>query len=686
MLQAGGAAGLAAVLGLAGQSAAAAHRTTDRTADRTTAAIADRTTPRITDLGPAVVQFALMSAVLIGDTVYIGSRNVDPVRIVALHLPTRTVAARTGLPHGHSVQALAADPTGRYLYAGVLQKADVGKPNLFRWDVTAPGNPAEAIGRIGDRDVRALSVAPDGLLYAVGGGADTAPALWEYDPKSRKVRNAGAPGPKGTLVRAVAATGTTVFLGAGTTFNGGGDTGRATLYAYDRSAGTFTSVVPPEMANDPSIRDLAVVGDRLVVGSAASKEQAKVALMDLADLSKYTVATSRGTVAKLFTELDDTVYFAGDEGVHAYDKQTGTITAVEYEGPDPGEIWGMDSRAGKIVVTSAFGFVAEIDPAAGTSDVIDLGEAGAPQTPQLAMGLAAGAGYVYVGGTGTLARHSLRSGDVVNLRAPGEAKDCVVHDGALYTGQYNSQGIWRHDPERDTASDTASDPDRWMHRVAGFPPEQNRPLDVALDRTNGLVLVGVQADTEGGGSLWTYHPGTGRSRCFVDPVDALQCVRGVASQDGVAYLGGDNTLATGPCGTVVAFDPVRGRELWRIDPQQTAGTAALAVRGHHLYGLSRKGGLFVVDIRRRTLVHRADVSEVCDGFAAMVTNRGVVYGVSDTTVFRFDPRTFAVSTVVPAVKGSWYSGAHLTHDEAGHLYTMRGRNLIRITDRQGTRT
>ncbi|MCX5107161.1 hypothetical protein OOK13_01070 [Streptomyces sp. NBC_00378] len=85
-------------------------------------------------------------------------------------------------------------------------------------------------------------MAPDGVLYAVGGGAETAPALWEWDPATREVRNAGTPGPKGTLVRAVAATATTVFFGAGTTFNGGGDTGRATLYAYDRSAGTSSLV------------------------------------------------------------------------------------------------------------------------------------------------------------------------------------------------------------------------------------------------------------------------------------------------------------------------------------------------------------------------------------------------------------------------------------------------------------
>ncbi|MFD3814297.1 hypothetical protein ACFWRZ_04425 [Streptomyces rubiginosohelvolus] len=655
VLRAGGLAGLAAAAGLAPNPAAAAP--------------APRP-PRIVDLGPAVSQFSLMSAVLTGDTVHIGSRNIEPVQIISVHLPTRKVVARTELTNGHSIQALAADDSGRYLYAGILQKASGDRPNLFRWDLRTPDEPAEPLGSIGDRDVRALTVAPDGVVYAVGGGSSGAPALWEYDPTTGGVSNVGTPDPKATLARAVAATRTHAFFGAGTTFNGGGDTSRAALYAYDRSAGTFTSIAPPEMLRDPSIRDLAVLGDRLAVSTAGSTEDAKVALMDLKDLSSYRIATSIGKVAKSFTMIGDTVHYANESGLLAYLPSTNTVTPVAYDGPRLGEIWGVDSRAGKAVVTSAFGFVAEIDPARRTAAVIDLGSAGAPMAPQTVMGIAAGGGHVYVGGNATIARHTPGRDTVVKLRAPGEAKDAVVVDGVLYTGQYNSEGIWRHDPRTGRTG-----------QVAAFPSEQNRPLDVTFDEDTGLVLVGVQSDTEGGGALWTYHPRTGRHRSYANPVDDLSCVRGIASRDGVAFLGGDNTAPTGPRSTVVAFDPVAGRELWRIDPRQTAGTAALAVRGRHLYGLSRKGGLFVIDIPRRELIHRADVTAVSNGFAAMVTNRGVVYGVSDTTVFRFHPRTFAVTVVVPDIDGGWYSGAHITNDEHGRLYTMRGRNLVRITDR-----
>jgi len=662
LLQIGGAIGLAAAaVPLAGANAATApgHRNVGWTG------------PVITDLGPGAEQFSLMSGLVMGDTVYIGSRNLDPPRVIGFHLPTQKVVSRTDLSSGYTIQALAADPSGRYLYAGTLSKTPTDPANLFRWDLTTPATPAVTLGKIGDRDVRDLDVAPDGTVYAVGGGSPTAPALWEYDPATGAIKSLGIPDANATLARAVAATNTTVFFGAGSILGGGGTTSKASLFAYDRAHGTFTSIVPQEIVGDPSLRALAVVGEQLAIGTSGSLGAAHFAIMDLADYSNYTVRASNGVTVKTFAAAGTNIYYSTDVGLQVYSATEKTVTSVDIKGLDLGEIWGVDAYAGKLEVTSAYGFVAEIDPATGASQVTDLGNAGAPVDAQLAMGIAAGGGSVYVGGTGTVARHTPRNGKVVNLQLPGEAKDAIVIGGTLYTGQYDSQGIWTYDPKSS----------KGPHQLAVFPAGQNRPLDVQWDERHRLVLVGVQDDADGGGTLTVFSPGTGKATSFVNPIDKVQMVRAVAAADGVAYLGGDNAQKTGPRGTVVAWDPVAGKELWRIASGQVNGVASLVVLGHSLYGLSLQGGFFVIDLRRRAVVHTADLRTICPGFSAMVVNRGVVYAASDSTVFRFDPKTFAVSTVVAAINGGWYSGPHIANDEHGMLYTMRERNLVKIDDR-----
>ncbi|MGO4859057.1 hypothetical protein [Arthrobacter sp. 2MCAF14] len=86
------------------------------------------------------------------------------------------------------------------------------------------------------------------------------------------------------------------------------------------------------------------------------------------------------------------------------------------------------------------------------------------------------------------------------------------------------------------------------------------------------------------------------------------------------------------------------------------------------------------------MVHKGDLSTVCTDFGALTVSRGIVYGVSDTTVFRVDPKTFAVSVVVADINGGWYSGPHITADEDGLLYTIQGPNLVRIDDQGAMQT
>lgn len=667
LLRAGAALGLA--VGVESAFSASAHGA----AAAAPGAPASRVT--VTDLGPALVQFGLMSSVLVGDILYVGSRNILPARVVAFHVPTRKVVGVTNLTTGYAIQGIAADPSGRYLYAGVLQKSGGPQANLHRWDLSDLTQPAVPIGRIVDRDVRDLAVAPDGTLFAVGGGSSTPPALWQYSPTTGQVTSLGNPDATATLARAVAATNDTVFWGGGSTLGGGGSASRASLFAYDRATKKFRNVTPAEMIPDPSMRELAIVGDKLVAGSAGGTEPSKMAVMDLADLASYRSARLTGKVTKMYAASGDSVYYATETSVDAFSLSTATVSPVPYQGPSLGEIWGVEVRAGNVLAVSGYGFVAEWDPTTGTVVTTDLVEAGAPADPQAVMGIAAGGGFAYVGGNGTIARHALGPVcETTYLRMPGEAKDAEVLNGVLYTGQYNAQGIWRYDP---TSGQSAA-------QVAAFPGWQNRPLDTQWDEVNKLLLVAVQSDTEGGGALWTYDPATGASTQFPNPIDNVQMLRAVTSREGIAYLGGDNAQAKGLRGTVVAFDPVAGRELWRIETGQEYGIGAMATQGKHLYVMTLKGGFVVIDLSTRQIVHAANHRSVCPQWSSMITNKGRVYCASDTTLMRFDHKTFAMTVVVPELNGGWYSGCHVNNDEDGRLYTMRGNNLV-VVEENGPR-
>ena len=113
LLTAGGAAGLLAVGALAFPGAAFASGARPQRPSEG---------PVITDLGPAMVQYSLMSGILLDGVYYVGSRNLEPAGVVGVDLATGKVVRQTTLPTGYAVQALAADSVRGALYIGVLQK------------------------------------------------------------------------------------------------------------------------------------------------------------------------------------------------------------------------------------------------------------------------------------------------------------------------------------------------------------------------------------------------------------------------------------------------------------------------------------------------------------------------------------------------------------------------------------
>lgn len=624
-------------------------------------------TVTVTDLGPAVTTFTHAAATLVGDTVYVASRNIDPFRIVGFHIPTGKVTSVTHGP-GISTQLLVPDAEGRYLYAAIRQYNTAPGPGLIRLDLSQPDAPKEDLHDIPALDPYGLAVAPDGVLFFGGRemSRDLRPRLRRYDTATGVLDEVAIPDPKATMIRGVAASETEVYIATGSVLNALPTSSKAGLWIMDRATGAVRSILPPEFAGGIEVRDLIILDENTLCATGITPQGAALAFIDRADPSSYTLASlGRGGSAKNLAHADGKIYTLLG-GINEYDRATGVRRTLTPQGIDLGELWGLFVRDAKLWTVSAFGLAVEIDLASADYVVHDLIAAGAPAGAQLAMSVAAGGGAVYVGGTNAVARRDLATGTLTRLFAGSEAKDIDIVNGIAYFGQYRNVGIVRHDPAVDG---------QWPRVVEKFPAGQNRPHQVVWDEVNQLLLLGLQSDTLGGGSLLAYDPVADVLTSAINPIDARQMVRAVATHEGIAYLGGD---VTGGRGVVVAWNPVTQTELWRADPlEDTAGVTGLAVRGHHLYVLGYRGELAVLDLNTRAVVHRSRHRDVVPNYGTLLVSRGVIYGTSSASFFRFDPKTFARTDLV-TLNGEWYGIPRSAVDEDNNFFAIQGRNLVKI--------
>ena len=614
----------------------------------------------VTDLGPGVEMFTMASSVMVGDTVYMSTRNVEPMLVVAYHLPSRTVT-RVVDTFGESTQAMAADPEGRFLYVCALVNPREPEPlaRLFRIDLRAPDGPVEPLADIDGLNPYTMAAAPDGTIYFAG--REAGPQLHEYDPSTGSVRAVVTPEPDAQWGRCLVATRTTVYLGLRGTDPATG-AARACLYQVDRASGDATSILPADLRERPEVRDVALIDGTLVAVDGPT-----LVLIDPADPTSTRTLRSPYNLGKLPCATNGAWYFAGSRGVVEHDPETGQFRDLTPEGVQYGSIWGLFPHAGELVVVSAYGLLVVVEPTSGTADVHDLVAQGAPTGPQLAMSVAAGPGTVYVGGTHVIARHDLDRGTVENLFAAGEAKDMVVLDGRLLTGQYSGWGVMGYDPSRDG---------RWPRLLAALPATQNRPHDLLWDADRARLYVGSGSDTAVSGALSVFDPATSRVEAsFLDPFGDGQQVRCLARSGSTLFLGGESPAGS----SVLAWDLGSAEELWRLplDPAPRA-VCGLAVRGRHLVVLGYGGGLHVVDLARSRLVHSAAHPELVPGWGSLTVRDGEVFGVSGAAFFHVDRHTSEPQVLVGDLDAEWYGVPRVAVDDRGRFYGVRGRHLVRI--------
>ena len=590
VLQAGGAAGLAAALGLSASGPAAAKSSTAQTAP-----------PKIVDLGPAVVQFSLMSSVLVGDIVYIGSRNLDPVRIVAFHVPTGKVVGETVLdtatasrPWRPIPRAATCTPVSskipsdrsRTCTAGTWRRLARGNGRsagsvtatcaTSAWHRTVPvrGGRREPHGR------RCGSTTPRPARSSASGSPTRAPR-WRVRLRPPTPQCSSAP----AAPSAAAAS-----------------AGRACPGAYSRA--TRPSPRSPLRRCWP-------------IPASANWRSSETGWWSVPPRRR----SSRRWPSWTWTTAS---YIRGD--VHRQDCQE--LRRHRRQGL-------LRQRVGHLRVLLASNSISQVDSTGRPS-----AKSGAWTPEQQAPGHVglrlrgrdrprhrnhgghrpwrsrrtrhSPDGHGHCGRRGFRLRRRKRSDRPPLARHRRGGQPAVPGRGQGRRGRgrrplHRPVQLAGHLEVRPRSGQP-------IHQAADFPGAQNRPLDVCWDDVNKVMLVAGAVRHRGRRVVLDLRPRHRGRQCFINPIDNRQLLRAVATRDGVAYLGGGLPSWTA-AGTIVAFDPVAGKELWRIEPRKGAGHSALAVQGRYLYGLTRKGGIFVLDIPTRKLVHTADISSCPTGSA-----------------------------------------------------------------------
>ncbi|HEY6737861.1 MAG TPA: hypothetical protein VI076_03355, partial [Actinopolymorphaceae bacterium] len=522
----------------------------------------------IEDLGPGSIAFPVLGSTAVDDTVYVGSRNLSPTRVAGFHVPTGQVTSTYTLGNGVYVQGMAAHGAD-VLYAGVSQaQPDV---NLYRCDLRT----GEVVGvaAIPGQSVATAAVAGDGTVYGSGRpeGTDRGPALFAFDPTSGTLTDLGVPRPDAGQSLAVAVTDTTVYFGCGASSAGGGPAG---LFAVDRESGAMTDILPDAMAADREINKIEVFDDLLVIGGA------QVGVLDLASGGAWRLAKV-GTRQHQFARTGDLLFVASSGGLHQIDLPTWTVTRLGDPAGGLGDYQELAALDGKLVGALSSGHVCTYDLDTGTSDVVELIEAGAPGDAEAGQSVGVLDRKVYVGGNNSVTVHDRDSRTTSKLAVRGEVKDMISVSGTMYMATYSPAAIWEHRPAEGSAP----------RRLTTLPPRQNRPHVVRWDEHNQLLAVGVRSDA-GGGSLCLWNPATEELTAYTDPLGSSQWIWNVAPAHGLIYLAGANS--GGHIGHIAAWDPIAGQQVWQMDNPlgDRGGVSSITVVGRRLYGTAIGGPRF----------------------------------------------------------------------------------------------
>lgn len=622
------------------------------------AAPVNRTPTASGDCGPAVETFgvasvtgAITGAVVLGRRAYTLTRYGNPPTLGELDLDTGELLRAVRVPSPTGLGGNAAAAAGGLVYLGLQND-----PRLYVFDIHS--GEIRAVTTVGPANTWIYDIAPsaDGKIYI---GTYPRGELWEYDPADGSARNLGAVVPGVQYCRAVAVDDDHIYAGTA-------PTGR--VVAFSRADGSRRDI-----NLNGAVADLLVTGG-LVYASIGNTVTSVTPTGG--DRVVRTLPPTDRQVDAMTVAADGTILVAARPSCTVYRVDGDRLVPVGNATSEDENRCIAQLDDGRIAGVAGSGLAWTLDPAAGTTRVFDIANAGL-SVPERAQSVARDRwGRVWVGGHFAITVHSPFEGTRQRFHVTGEPKALVPVGRLTYATLYPSGEIIAVDLDRELR----------IRSYGVIGRGQQRPREAGYHEASGQLLV---ATAPGGGSLQgaltllDTRTGTMDVRVGILP---YQSVMSVYVAGDVAYacgdtFGGGGVTPVRPSAELVAFDLVNRQVMWRMVPiEGYQSLEHVAVHDGLLYGVYRRprGAWFAMDLATQQIVRTGQVS----GYGEIAPHMGHVFSWTvfgdDINLLTAPGRAEQVRLHGPIDIG-WYNNPMFSF-EPGTLRTwgMRGYELARF--------
>lgn len=524
---------------------------------------------------------------------------------------------------------------------------------LMHWDSSTHELEQISENPVGERLIRSLETDDDGVLYGV-----TYPnsKLFSYDPETGDIRDYGSVVSDDSYAEGLALHDGTAYVGTGM------EVGHA--IAVDLESGEMSELEPPSAyGNITRFYKFQSVGDLVAMAfSPGLSGGTNVLFWDAVEdewVCDAAIPSVLSLNAPFSTENDNgQMYVKSEDEIWRFDsndcsvestgwaetglEETGSHRVLSLlpgvtEGPVEDRLVGTNSDGSNWVYT----------PDTGEEKFIDSELEGVDLTAHSLH--VAQDNRVYMGtylSSGAIGRFDIESGETELLNGPMQADQWLDFGDQLLVGSYGNAVVHAGDPFEEWDWDT--NPSEQFRLSTTY--NQDRVAEMATD--GELVAIGTVSDYGVQGGALTVTDMEDRRSTYRDLVEAQSTASVTFGADGLIYAGtstrGGLSSKDSPLDAhLVVFDPEEEEVVDEAIPvEDNSVIGGVVAQDNSVWGVTNSAHLFEYDTQKREVlgVHELGTAKTSSPWGSGSTVRlhpenGILYGVSGTDVFAFDPDT-----------------------------------------------